>query len=448
VAVVGGGFSGLSVAFLLLRQAAKEGVELDLSLWEAEPRCGGKLSTVARDGYRCETGPNGFLDNVPQTLELVDQLGLGQRLLRSSDAARKRYIYSRGELRPLPENPAAFLRSNLLTVGGRLRIAGEYLVPRKQGEKAEDETVAAFIRRRLGEEALQKLIDPMRVVALERNYGGLIRGMIAKQKEARRRGEKRSGGAGPGGTLMSFRNGLQEVIDALAQAVGSRIRTAAPVRSLSAPAGKDHSHFELTFADGEKVSAEAVILAVPSYEAAAILEGEAPQASALLRGIPYSAVSVVHCGYDGQDAGRRLDGFGFLIPRQEGRRILGSLWTSSIFENRAPGGKVLLTTMVGGARDGRTPLLDDESLQTVVDAELKATMGQNVPPEFNQISRWEKAIPQYLVGHESRLRDIEERTRALRGLFLVGNAYRGIGVNDCVKAAGGVVPEVIRHLTQ
>jgi oxygen-dependent protoporphyrinogen oxidase len=466
VAVVGGGLSGLAAAFCLLRQAEKEGTEIDLTLWESEGHCGGKISTVRRDGFRCETGPNGFLDNVPQTLELVEQLGLGKRLLKSSDAARRRFIFSGGELRSLPENPAAFMRSNLLTLRGRLRIVGEYFVPRRRDDgSGEDETVAAFIRRRLGDEALQKLIDPMtsgiyagdpatmsmascfpRIVALEREYGGLIRGMIAKQKEARARGEKRAGGAGPGGTLMSFRNGLQEIIDALTEAAGTRVKTGAPVRSLSPTMGGGNA-YQLTFADGGKVSAEAVVLAVPAYEAAAILAGPAPEASSLLREIPYSPVSVVHCGYDAGNAGRDLNGFGFLIPNREKRRILGSLWTSTIFENRAPEGKVLLTTMVGGARNRETPLLDDARLLEVVDSELKATMGQEAPPDFSLVSRWEKGIPQYLPGHENRLRAIEESTGNLPGLFLAGNAYRGIGFNDCVKAALLLAPRVISHIS-
>jgi oxygen-dependent protoporphyrinogen oxidase len=357
------------------------------------------------------------------------------------------------------------MRSDLLTLRGRLRIVGEYFVPARKEGGSDDETVASFIRRRLGDEALQKLIDPMtsgiyagdpaamsmascfpRVVALEREYGGLIRGMIAKQREARARGEKRSGGAGPGGTLMSFRNGLQEMIDALTEATGSRVKTGAPVRSLSPPTEGENS-YQLTFDDGARLSADAIVLAVPAYEAAAILAGSAPEASSLLGEIPYSAVSVVHCGYEAENAGRDLDGFGFLIPSRERRRILGSLWTSSIFENRAPAGKVLLTTMVGGARNRETPLLDDAPLLEVVNSELQATMGQNSPPAFSLVSRWEKGIPQYRPGHEDRLCAIEHHLESLPGLFLAGNAYRGIGFNDCVKAALLLAPRVVRHIS-
>jgi oxygen-dependent protoporphyrinogen oxidase len=466
VAVVGGGLSGLAVSFSLLRRAERDGLGIDLSLWESETRLGGKICTLSREGFRCETGPNGFLDNVPQTLEMVEELGLGDRLLRSTDAARRRYIFSGGRLRALPESPAAFFRSDLLSLRGRLRIVGEYFVPpRKETADGEDETVASFIRRRLGAEALVKLIDPMtsgiyagdpeamsmascfpRVVALERQYGGMIRGMIAKQKEARAAGQKRAPGAGPGGTLMSFENGLQEMIDTLAAALGERKQTGAPVRSLTVTGEGKARQYELTFADGNKISADAVILAVPAYEAAKILEGAVSEAAERLRDIPYSAVSVVHCGYDMEKAGRELDGFGFLIPHAEKRRILGSLWTSSIFRNRAPEGKALLTTILGGARDPLTPHLDEAELHRVVQSELRITMNQQAPPDFSLITRWEKAIPQYLVGHEKRLGEIEEHTRGLPGLFLVGNAYRGIGFNDGIKAALQLAPRVIEHI--
>lgn len=466
IAVIGGGLSGLATAFFILEEAAGKNLEIGLTLWESAPRFGGKIGTVSRDGFRCETGPNGFLDNTPQTLDLVDRLGIGERLLRSSDAARRRFIFSGGRLRQLPEKPAAFLRSDLLTLRGRLRIMGEYFVPRRKERAAgEDETVASFIRRRLGEEALQKLIDPMasgiyagdpeamsmascfpRVVALEREYGGLIRGMMAKQKEARAGGGKRASSAGPGGTLTSFEHGLQELIDALTASLGERTRSSVPAVGLSSEAGARGGTYTVTFDGGEAVTAEAVVVATPAYAAAGLLGGISPESADLLQSIPYSAMSVAHFGLDRATAGHDLNGFGFLVPHQEGRKILGSLWSSSIFSKRAPAGKALLTTMVGGAREPRAPLLDDEALTGLVRRELQETMNQSVPPDFTLLTRWERAIPQYRPGHERRLQEIEGRLESQAGLFLVGNAYRGIGVNDCVKAARNIAPEVVRHL--
>jgi oxygen-dependent protoporphyrinogen oxidase len=464
VAVIGGGLSGLTVAYKILEEAAAGGLEVDLTLWEGDPRFGGKIGTVFRDGFRCETGPNGFLDNAPQTLELADRLGLGERLLRSSDAARRRFILTGARLRQLPEKPAAFLLSDLLTLRGRLRIIGEYFVSARKDRDGEDETVASFIRRRLGEEALEKLIDPMtsgiyagdpegmsmascfpRVVALEKQYGGLIRGMIAKQKEARAAGGKGPAGAGPGGTLTSFTDGLQELIDALSSSLGERARASRPTVSVDARGGEEKSSFDVTLEGGDRVPAEAVVIATPAYAAGSILGDLAPEAAGLLRSIPYSAVSVVHFGLDPVTAGHDLNGFGFLIPHSEGRKILGSLWSSSIFPNRAPDGRALVTTMIGGARDPHTPLLDDEALREVVRGELQTAMNQREAPLFSLVTRWEKGIPQYTVGHEERLLKIEKNL-SRPGLFLVGNAYRGIGVNDCVKAAQLLAPKVVRYL--
>jgi oxygen-dependent protoporphyrinogen oxidase len=269
--------------------------------------------------------------------------------------------------------------------------------------------------------------------------------MIAKQKEARAAGGKGPAGAGPGGTLTSFTEGLQELIDALSSSLGERARTSRPTVSVDTRPGEEKSSFDVTLEGGDRVPAEAVVIATPAYAAGSILGNLAPEAAELLRAIPYSAVSVVHFGLDPATAGHDLNGFGFLIPHSEGRKILGSLWSSSIFPNRAPDGRALVTTMIGGARDPRTPLLDDESLTEVVRGELQTAMNQSEAPLFSLLTRWEKGIPQYAVGHEERLLKIEKNL-SRPGLFLVGNAYRGIGVNDCVKAAQLLAPKVVRYL--
>jgi len=463
VVVVGGGLSGLAAAHEILAGAEARGLPVGLELLEAETRTGGKIGTRAAEGYRCELGPNGFLDNSPPTLGLVERLGLSARLLPSNDAARRRYLFLDGRLRALPESPPAFLRSDVVSLPGKLRIAAELIVPRRVPRPGEDETLAAFVRRRLGREALEKLIDPMasgiyagdpenmsvascfpKIVALERAYGGLIRGMIAKQREARRAGADRPAGGGPGGKLLSFVNGLRELVDALAARLGERVRTGAPATAVApAPGGG----CTVLAADGTARSADAVVLAVPAYAASEALAAAAPEVSDLLRRIPYPPMAVVHFGIPERDLGRPLDGFGFLVPHRERRRILGALWSSSIFDHRAPAGAALLTMMVGGALDTATPLRPDPELAGLVHEELRDTMGQLRAPAHVRITRWERAIPQYVPGHAARLAEAEERLRALPGVFLAGNAYRGIGVNDCVRAAGELAPRVLNHLS-
>ena len=467
VAIVGGGLSGLATAFHILKESNRVGLKTEITLLESGPRLGGKISTVATQGYHCETGPNGFLDNAPETLDLVDILGIEDRLVRSNDAARRRFILSGGRLHQLPEGPLAFLGSDLLTIRGRARVIGEFFVPRRRkGTSSEDETVASFIRRRLGSEVLEKLIDPMvsgvyagdpekmsiascfpKIVALEQEYGGLIRGMIAKQRAARSEG-KEGPGAGPGGTLMSFRHGLQELIDAMAARLGERARVSAPVISLSTNGKGNLSTFEVKMKKGEPVVADAVIVAAPAYAAAGIVGSLSPETASLLNKIPYSSLSVVHFGYDRDDVKHDLNGFGFLVPSGERRRILGSLWSSSIFDERAPSRKVLMTTMVGGARSPQTARLRTGDLTSVVKAELQRTIHQSAPPDFNLITRWERAIPQYRPGHGRLLKDIDGQAGRHSGLFLTGNAYRGIGVNDCVRSAVELAPRVVEHLAR
>jgi oxygen-dependent protoporphyrinogen oxidase len=468
VAIVGGGLSGLATAFYILKESNRVGLKTEITLLESGPRLGGKISTVATKGFHCETGPNGFLDNAPETLDLVDLLGIEDRMVRSNDAARRRFILSGGRLHQLPEGPLAFMGSNLLSFRGRARLIGELFVPRKKkrGASKEDETVASFIRRRLGSEVLDKLIDPMvsgvyagdpakmsiascfpKIVALEEEYGGLIRGMIAKQRAARSEG-KEGPGAGPGGTLMSFRHGLQELIDAMAARLGERARVSAPVASLSTYGEGSLSTYEVKMEKGDPVVADAVVVAAPAYAAAGIIGGLSPETSSLLKKIPYSPLSVVHFGYDRADVKHDLNGFGFLVPSSERRRILGSLWSSSIFDERAPSRKVLMTTMVGGARSPQTARLRSGDLTSVVKAELQRTIRQSAPPDFTLITRWERAIPQYRPGHGRLLKDIDGQVERRAGLFLTGNAYRGIGVNDCVRAAIEIAPRVVAHLAR
>jgi oxygen-dependent protoporphyrinogen oxidase len=467
VAIVGGGLSGLATAFHILKESNRVGLNTEVTLLESGPRLGGKISTVTTQGFHCETGPNGFLDNVPETLDLVDILGIEDRLVRSSDAARRRFILSGGRLHQLPESPLAFLGSDLLTIRGRARVIGELFVPRKKrGSAKEDETVASFIRRRLGSEVLAKLIDPMvsgvyagdpekmsiascfpKIVALEEQYGGLIRGMIAKQRAARSEG-KEGPGAGPGGTLMSFRHGLQELIDAMAARLGKQVRLSSPVVSLSTYGKGNLSTYEVKMEKGDPVTADAVVVAAPAYAAAAIVGSISPETASLLKKIPYSSISVVHFGYDREDVKHDLNGFGFLVPSGERRRILGSLWSSSIFDGRAPSRKVLMTTMVGGARNPQTARLRSGDLTSVVKAELQRTIHQSAPPDFSLITRWERAIPQYRPGHGRLLKDIDGQAGRHTGLFLTGNAYRGIGVNDCVRAAAEIAPRVVEHLAR
>ncbi|BCS51704.1 protoporphyrinogen oxidase [Geobacter sp. SVR] len=466
VIVIGGGISGLSTAWLLRDKARRAGIELDLTLLEKEATPGGKIRSIREEGYLCEWGPNGFLDSKPQTLDLCGAIGVGGSLHRSNDNARKRFIYTGGELHRLPENGPSFLKSGLISWPGKLRLALEPtpFIARAPGG---DESLAAFGRRRLGQEALDKLIAPMvsgifagdpetmslnscfpRIAELEREYGGLIRAMVMlarKKKKEVAEGKVVSSAAGPGGVLTSFREGIQFLTDALNASLGDIVQTGIQVTAVeqgqSAP-------YRLQCSDGREYEADVVIVASPAFAAAEMLSGCDDTLATILRQIPYASMTVVCFGYERDRIGHPLDGFGYLIPKKEGCSILGTLWDSSMFENRAPQGKVLLRSMMGGACFPQYVTLSDDEVRTRVMKDLKDVMGITADPSFVRIFRHEQAIPQYTVGHGQRLAGLEERLKGHAGLILTGNSYRGIGLNDCVAAAQRASDEVLTLLGQ
>jgi protoporphyrinogen/coproporphyrinogen III oxidase len=464
--IIGGGISGLAAAYLLREQTREAGLELELTLLEKEPRTGGKIWSIKADGYLCEWGPNGFLDNKPQTLDLCRQLGADRHLLRSNDNARKRFIYSDGVLHRLPENGPSFLKSKLISWPGKLRLALEptpFIAPAPAGV---DETLAAFGRRRLGEEALNKLISPMvsgifagdpetmslvscfpRIAELEREYGGLVKAMIRlakKKKQERKEGKVVASAAGPGGVLTSFRDGIQSLTDILTTEVGAeRVMTGSGAVRIAT--GTSVPYRVVT--DNGELEADLVVLATPAYATAELVVDMAPDLAAVLRQIPYATMTVACFGYERERIQRDLDGFGYLIPKQEGMNTLGTLWDSSIFANRAPAGKVLLRSMVGGACFPDYINLSDEEVVRRVRADLQTIMGIKEAPSFIRIFRHPQAIPQYTVGHGKRLEALAQELKGSPGLFLTGNSYRGIGLNDCVAAAHRTATEAVDYLT-
>ncbi|MDD5287097.1 MAG: protoporphyrinogen oxidase, partial [Desulfuromonadaceae bacterium] len=462
IIIIGGGISGLATAWLLREKARAAGKELEITLLEKEERPGGKIRSIKDEGYTCEWGPNGFLDSKPQTLDLCKAIGVEGNLHRSNDNARKRFIFSGGKLHQLPDGGPAFLKSGLISWPGKLRLAMEptsFISPAPAGV---DETLAAFGRRRLGQEALDKLIAPMvsgifagdpetmslvscfpRIAELERDYGGLIRAMIMlakKKKEDQAAGKVVSSAAGPGGILTSFREGLQYLSDALSASLGSIVKPGAAVISVKKGGAVPYL---VTCSDGTGYDADLVIMASPAFAAAEMLAGLDGGIAGILKQIPYASMTVICFGYSRGEIGHTLDGFGYLIPKKEGRNTLGTLWDSSMFENRAPEGKVLLRSMMGGACFPEYIHLGDDEVVARVRQDLSLTMGIDAAPEFVRVYRHPRAIPQYTVGHGRRLQALEESLKAHPGLILTGNSYRGIGLNDCVAAAERAVDEAL-----
>ncbi len=462
IIIAGAGISGLCTAHYLVKNLSAAGREAEILLLEAEKVPGGKMRTIREDGFNMEWGPNGFLTNKPYSLELVKELGIEDRLAPSSDLARKRFIYSGGRLHRLPETPQAFFASNLLSVGGRLRILWEPFAPGPP--RGVDESLGDFARRRLGAEALEKLLDPMvtgifagdpdnmslrscfpLIHELERKYGGLVKGMVSLRRERRRAGEKRGMSAGPGGVLMSFDSGVQTLTDVLADRLSEGLHVGVAVENVRRRDGR----FLLSLVESSQrgeIDTDVLVLATPAHAAAAVLGGLDPQLSDALSCIPYSPVSVVALGYERAALGNPLDGFGFLVPRGEKRKILGALWDSSVFPNRAPSGKALIRAMIGGVRDPELAALPAEKLVELARRELAATMGIAAGPVLARVFFHDRGIPQYLVGHGNVLERIAGRLAAFPGLHLNSNAYRGIALNDCVLQSRLIAERIAKEL--
>jgi len=450
--IVGGGISGLASAFRV-REAVPDA---SLTVIEKQPDAGGIARSDETDGYVVDRGPNGFLTNVPESVELARAVGLEDDLAPATDAAKHRMLFYRGELRSLPTGPAAFLGTGLLSPLAKARVALEPFVGRAPADA--DETVHRFAERRLGRAFADAFIAPMvlgitagdakltsvgalfpRLKRLEDEHGGLFRGMLARRREARAKPDSAGGPAGPGGRLTSFRDGgIERLIDALREALGPIVRTGSEATRIAAggdEGGDEGARYRVVLDDGEVVPADVLIVATPAFVAAKLLADVLPEATDDLEAIPYAGVRVLGLGYAREHIPRPLDGFGFLVPRGQGVRMLGCLWTSTLFPWQAPEGKALLRVIAGGVPDPEfVHLSDDDALQTVRD-DLETTMGITAEPEMVHHVRWEKAIPQYWQGHGERVARIMAAAGARPGLHLTGNAYHGIGVNDCSRDA-------------
>ncbi|MFN0150296.1 MAG: protoporphyrinogen oxidase [bacterium] len=460
IGIVGGGIAGLAAAFELLDASRGGANAVDVTVFESAPQPGGNIRTEEIDGYRVEWAVNGFLDNAPDTLALVERLGLSDRLVRANPAAARRFIYRGGRLHFVPVSPPAFFASPLLSIGGRLRVLGEPFVPARRAADG-DESVFDFAARRIGAEAARVLVDAMvtgifagnartlslastfpKMAEMEREHGGLVKAMLAKRRAARARPRGSAGGgpAGPGGHLTSFLDGMEELTRALAGRLGERLVVGADVESLTENAAHDGAaspapRYALRFASGQTQSFDAVLLACPSWRAAELTAPLDADLSRHLGAIASAPVAVVALGYRLDDLGAAPDGFGYLIPRGEGLRPLGALFDSNLFPGRAPAGRALIRVLVGGAHEPALVSAGDTELLALARETLAAAPGIRATPVFTSIIRHARGIPQYTLGHAARVASIDDRLAAHPGLFVSGNSYHGVSVNACIAEA-------------
>lgn len=463
IAIVGGGLTGLATAFWLQRRAA----HLDVVVLEARERAGGNVGTDEVHGYRVERGPNGFLDRTPALPRLVQALGLSDQLVPASRGSRRfRFLCVHGRLYRLPHGPLGLLATPLLSWRGKRDLLAElWRRPRRPSAAEADESVYDFVARRAGREAADLFADALvtgiqggdprrlsmaacfpRIVALEQQYGSIIRGLIRHARE-RKRQARRAGQPPPSPPqLWSFREGLQRLIDALVQALGGSLRLGVAVTALQLATGNGPAPRWLLHSTGSPpIEADAVVLACPAYAQAELLAPLDPSLAAEVAAIPYNRIAVVALGYRQVDCPEVPEGFGYIAPQSQRRDVLGVQWCSAIFPERAPAGMVLWRALCGGVHRGDILEWDDQTLLRAVQQELAQVLRVQAPPAFVRIIRYPRAIPQYEIGHLARLQRIDAAGQRWPHLFLSGNAYRGIALNDCAEEAERLAAEFLRR---
>lgn len=435
--IIGGGISGLSAAYYL----AKAGIRP--TLLERASRVGGVIQTEVQQGCVLEEGPDGFMAAKPWAMNLIRELGLADQVMGSNDHSRVTYIVKKGKLVPMPEGlmmmvPTKIMplvETHLLSWGAKIRMGLEIF--RQPHGPQPDRSVYEFLLDHYGEESIDYLAEPLlagvyggdpremsvnsvlaRFVDIETKYGSLTRGVLAARRQQSSNGASSSGG---GSFLLTLKPGLGKLIDALrpsADVIQAEVETIEQI-----PGG-----FRVR-ANGDWLDAEHVVVATPAGNAAPIVQNLQPELAMLLAGIPYTSSITLSLGYRKSTFDHPLAGHGFLVPKKERKHIFGCTWVGNKFDHRVPNNLVLLRCFLGGD----SMHLADSQLVEAAQNDLHGIMGLEAEPIFHNVARWPHSMAQYTVGHEKRVARIDELTRAIPGLYLAGNAYRGIGIPDCVR---------------
>jgi protoporphyrinogen/coproporphyrinogen III oxidase len=461
IAIIGGGISGLSAAFTI-EEKQQSGTPIEYVLFESSKRLGGVIFTSRVDGCLVEAGPDSFLTEKPWASELCEKLGIEDQLVGSNDAQRKTYVLSKGKLELMPDGlmfmvPTKILPtvlSPLFSLGTKIRMAAEWFQPPRK--EPEDETVADLIKRHYGDEMVELLADPLlagiyggeasdlsvravmpRIADMESKHGSLGRAMVAARKKIDAAPEVP---ARP--IFTSLRDGMHQMVDALVERIdASAIKTSSCVESIirqdngwTVCAGYQTDHFD------------AVILAIPAQVAAPVLQATDEMLASELSEIQYTSSVTVTLGYD-ENVRRSLpEGFGFLVPRSAGRRLLAATFVHNKFPNRAPENRAVIRCFLGGARDEKILQSSEKEILRIVHDELRQILAIGSEPLFARVYKWKAAMAQYSLGHLERLQRIESLRQNLPGLALAGNGYSGIGVPDCVRSGTEAASKILAEM--
>jgi protoporphyrinogen/coproporphyrinogen III oxidase len=461
IAIIGGGISGLSAAFALAEKR-RAGAPVEYVLFESSPRLGGVLVTDRVEGCLVEAGPDSFITEKPWAADLCRKIGLGDQLIGSNDSERKTYILTKGKLVVMPDGlmfmvptkilPTVF--SPLFSLRTKMRMAAEWFHPPHKASA--DETVAEMVERHYGPEMVDRLADPLlsgvyggeasqlsvravlaRFAEMEAKYGSLGRAMLAARRKMAGANKR------PAPALFtSLKEGMQQMVDALRSRLDANdLRTSSPVQSVipqddgwTVSAGYQSDHFD------------ALIIATPAQAAASLLQLADANLSRELGEIRYTSSATVTLGYDETVRRSLPPGFGFLVPRSEGRRMLAATFVHNKFPHRAPDNRAIIRCFLGGARDEEILDCTEEQILQIVRSELQQIIGLTAAPLFTRVYKWKAAMAQYSVGHLERLQRIEALRQKLPGLALAGNGFNGIGVPDCVRSGTEAAAKVLAAL--
>ena len=463
IAIIGGGISGLAAAHRVIELSTTNRQPIHVTIIEASSRLGGTIQTEHRDGFLLERGPDSFISEKPEAVALSRRLGIDSQLIQTNEQHRRSFIVRNGRLRAVPEGfqllaPSRlwpFITSDIFSVTGKLRMSMDLLLPRRAMNG--DESLASFVRRRLGREALERMAQPMvggiytadpevlslgatlpRFLEIEREHRSLLLGMWRRGRAAK----SETGVSGARYSLfLSFDEGMQVLVDALQKRIAdcrlpiadfkSEIQMKTKVESLDQTKANT---WLIRTESGETFEADAVCLAVPAYVAAPLLNRTAPQISSRLSQIKFASTATINLGYSRAAIGHKLDGFGFVVPFIEKRSLIACTFSSVKFSGRAPKDLVLLRAFVGGALQPEMLTLDEAEIVKSVDTDLRDLLGITGQPLFSDVSFWNNSMPQYEVGHLDRIEQIESEVSKVAGLTLAGNSYRGAGIPDCIRS--------------
>ncbi|MBI1956231.1 MAG: protoporphyrinogen oxidase [Acidobacteria bacterium] len=455
----------MSAAYFLEKQAQQAGLEISVHLMEQGNRLGGVILTEQSGGFLVEGGPDSFLAQKPAAIDLCRELGLADQLLPSNDHRRKTYVWQGGKLKELPDGllfvvPTKvwpIFRNDLFSFSGKLRLALSPLLASSQNHES-DISVADYVRQRLGGQVLERLAEPLlaavyggdvdtlsahavlpQLIALEEKYGSLWRGIY----EARRERASNGGARTTSSLFVTLRDGVGQLTAALEKHLTrTQISTQREIGKIGRLGG---SGFRVEWKEGA-MEADAVILATPAHAAARLTRELDARLADKLAGIPYHSSLIVSLGFDEGEMGRELNGFGFVVPRSEGRTLIACTWVNTKFPYRSAPGHLLLRCFLGGARNLSVMEENDSRILEITLRELAEIMDLRAQPKFVRIFRWEKCMPQYTVGHLRRLEEISSLVAGYTGLYLAGNGYRGIGIPDCIQSSAGAAAAAIQYL--